>query len=168
MGNNPLVQVDPGLFIWTIVTFLILVFLLRRFAWGPLLAALDRRQQTIAAAVEDARKTKEELERVQRESTQALNEARREAETILSRARSDAERFREDLRTRAAAEAATITRNAERQIQQETARAIGQLRQEAIDLSVAIASKLLRRTVTREDNERLIQDVIEKLDKPAN
>lgn len=168
MGNNPLVQVDPGLFIWTIVTFLILVFLLRRFAWGPLLAALDRRQQTIAAAVDDARKTKEELERVQRESTQVLNEARREAETVLSRARSDAERFREELRTKAAAEAATITRNAERQIQQETARAIAQLRQEAIDLSVAIASKLLRRTVTREDNERLIQDVIEKLDKPAN
>jgi F-type H+-transporting ATPase subunit b len=165
--NNPLVQVDPGLFIWTIVTFLILVFLLRRFAWGPLLAALDRRQQTIAAAVEDARKTKEELERVQRESTQMLNESRREAEAILSRARSDAERFREDLRTKAAAEAATITRNAERQIQQETARAIGQLRQEAIDLSVAIASKLLRRTVTREDNERLIQDVIQKLDRPS-
>ena len=166
--DNPLVRVDPGLFIWTIVTFLILLFLLRRFAWGPLLAALDRRQQTIAAAVDDARKTKEELERVQHESTQVLNEARREAESILSRARSDAERFREELRTKAAAEAAAVTRNAERQIQQETARAIGQLRQEAIDLSVAIASKLLRRTVTREDNERLIQDVIEKLDRPAN
>jgi F-type H+-transporting ATPase subunit b len=166
--DNPLVRVDPGLFIWTIVTFLLLVFLLRRFAWGPLMGALDRRQQTIAAAVDDARKTKEELERVQRESTQVVNEARREAEAIVTRARSDAERFREDLRTKAAAEAATITRNAERQIQQETARAIGQLRQEAIDLSVAIASKLLRRTVTREDNERLIQDVIEKLDKPPN
>ena len=166
--DNPLVRVDPGLFIWTIVTFLILVFLLRRFAWGPLMGALDRRQQTIAAAVDDARKTREELERVQRDSTQVLNDARREAEAIVVRARSDAERFREDLRTKAAAEAATITRNAERQIQQETARAIGQLRQEAIDLSVAIASKLLRRTVTREDNERLIQDVIEKLDKPPN
>jgi F-type H+-transporting ATPase subunit b len=168
VGDNPLVRVDPGLFIWTIVTFLLLVFLLRRFAWGPLLEALDRRQQTIAAAVEDARKTREELERVQRESAQVLTEARREAEAIVSRTRSDAERFREDLRTKAAAEAANITRNAERQIQQETARAIGQLRQEAIDLSVAIASKLLRRTVTREDNERFIQDVIERLDKPPN
>ena len=167
MVDNPLVRVDPGLFIWTILTFLVLVFLLRRFAWGPLLEALERRQQTIAAAVEDARRTREELERVQRESAQVLTDARREAESILTRARADAERFREDLRTKAAAEAANITRNAERQIQQETARAIGQLRQEAIDLSVAIASKLLRRTVTREDNERLIQDVIQKLDRPS-
>jgi F-type H+-transporting ATPase subunit b len=166
--DNPLVRVDPGLFIWTIVTFLVLVFLLRRFAWGPLLAALERRQQAIAAAVDDARRTKEELERVQRESAQVLNESRREAEAILGRARADAERFREDLRTKAAAEAANITRNAEKQIQQETARAIGQLRQEAIDLSVAIASKLLRRTVTREDNERLILDVIERIDRPAH
>jgi len=165
--DNPLVRVDPGLFIWTIATFLVLLFLLKRFAWGPLLAALERRQQTIAAAVDDARKAREELERVQRDSTQVLNEARREAEAIVVRARADAERFREELRTRAAAEAANITKNAERQIQQETARAIGQLRQEAIDLSVAIASKLLRRTVTREDNERLIQDVIQTLERPS-
>lgn len=167
MVDNPLVRVDPGLFIWTIATFLVLLFLLKRFAWGPLLAALERRQQTIAAAVDDARKAREELERVQRDSTQVLNEARREAEAIVVRARADAERFREELRTRAAAEAANITKNAERQIQQETARAIGQLRQEAIDLSVAIASKLLRRTVTREDNERLIQDVIQTLERPS-
>jgi F-type H+-transporting ATPase subunit b len=167
VGDNPLVRVDPGLFIWTIATFLVLLFLLKRFAWGPLLEALERRRQTIAAAVDDARKAREELERVQRESTQVLNEARREAEGIIVRARADAERFREDLRTRAAAEAANITKNAERQIQQETVRAIGQLRQEAIDLSVAIASKLLRRSVTREDNERLIQDVIQKLDLPS-
>jgi F-type H+-transporting ATPase subunit b len=167
VGDNPLVRVDPGLFIWTIATFLVLLFLLKRFAWGPLLAALERRQQTIAAAVDDARKAREELERVQRDSTQVLNEARREAEAIVVRARADAERFREELRTRAAAEAVNITKNAERQIQQETARAIGQLRQEAIDLSVAIASQLLRRTVTREDNERLIQDVIQKLERPS-
>ena len=165
--DNPLVRVDPGLFIWTIATFLVLLFLLKRFAWGPLLEALERRQQTIAAAVDDARKAREELERVQRDSTQVLNESRREAEGILVRARADAERFREELRTKAAAEAANITKNAERQIQQETARAISQLRQEAIDLSVAIASKLLRRAVTREDNERLIQDVIQKLDRPS-
>jgi len=62
--NNPLVQPDPGLYIWTIVTFLALVALLAKFAWRPLLAALDERQQAIRKSLDDARQAKQDLERV--------------------------------------------------------------------------------------------------------
>ncbi|MBI3048181.1 MAG: F0F1 ATP synthase subunit B [Acidobacteria bacterium] len=162
--DNPLVQPDPGLFIWTILTFLVLVALLARFAWRPLMEALERRQATIARSLEDARRAQQELERLQRESAQMMAGARAEAEAIVSRSRSDAEALREELKQKARAEAAAIVRNAERQIQLETARAVQQIRQEAIDLSVAIASKILRRQVSKEDNEGLIEETLKQVE----
>jgi F-type H+-transporting ATPase subunit b len=161
---DALIQPDPGLFIWTILTFLVLVWLLAKFAWRPLLGALERREQMIASAVDDARRTKAELERVQQDSERLLMEARRESDSIVSRARGDAERLRGELAEKAKADAATITRNAETQIQHETARAVQQIRQEAVELSLAIASKLLRRNVSREDNEALIQETVSQLE----
>jgi F-type H+-transporting ATPase subunit b len=161
---NPLVQPDPGLFVWTILTFLILVALLARFAWRPLLQALERRQATIAQALDDAQRARQELERLHRESAQIMVQARAEAESMLARSRSDAEALREELKQKARTEAAAIVKNAERQIQLETARAVQQIRHEAVDLSVAIASKILRRQVTREDNEALIQEALKQVE----
>jgi F-type H+-transporting ATPase subunit b len=162
--DNPLVQPDPGLFIWTIVTFLVLVALLARFAWRPLLEALERRQATIAKSLEDAQRAQQELERLQRESAQMLANARAEADAIVSRSRSEGEALREGLKQKARAEAASIVKNAERQIQLETARAVQQIRQEAVDLSVAIASKILRRQVSKEDHEGLIEETLKQVE----
>jgi F-type H+-transporting ATPase subunit b len=161
---NPLVQPDPGLFIWTILTFLVLVGLLARFAWRPLMEALDQRHATIAKALEDAQRARQELERLQRESAQMMATARAEAEAIVSRSRSDADALREELKQKARGEAAAIVKNAERQIQFETARAVQQIRQEAVDLSVAIASKILRRQVSKEDNEGLIEETLKQVE----
>jgi F-type H+-transporting ATPase subunit b len=117
---NPLVQPDPGLFIWTIVTFLVLLTLLAKFAWRPLLTALDSRQETIRKALDDAAQAKLELEKLQRESAEIIRQARVEAEQVIARSRSDAERLKEELRQKAKADAEGIIRNAERQIQLET------------------------------------------------
>jgi len=161
--DNPLVQPDPGLFIWTILTFLVLVGLLTQFAWRPLLLALESRQQTIQQALDDAEKAKQELERLNQESAQIIRQARVEADQIVAMSRSDAERLREEMRQKARAEADGIVKSAERQIQLETARAIQQIRHEAADLSVAIASKLIQRNLTKEDNEKLIDDALKQL-----
>jgi len=161
---NPLVQPDPGLFIWTILTFLVLVALLARFAWRPLLEALDRRQEAIAKSLEDAQRARQELERLQRESAEMMRQARVEADAIVSRSRSDAEALREELKQKSRAEAAAIVKNAEKQIQLETARAIQQIRSETIDLSVAIASKILRRQVSKEDHEGLIEETLKQVE----
>jgi F-type H+-transporting ATPase subunit b len=160
---NTLVQPDPGLYIWTIATFLVLVAALAKFAWRPLLEALDRRQEAIRRSLDDAQKARQELERLNVESQRILAAARAEADQILSNTRSDANRFREELKQKAQTEAAGIVKNAERQIELETARALQQIRTEAVDLSVAIASKLLARNVTKEDNERLIEETFKQI-----
>ena len=161
---NTLVQPDPGLYIWTIATFLVLVALLAKFAWRPLLEALDRRQESIRKSLDDAQKARQELERLGVESQRILAAARTEADQILSATRSDANRFREELKQKAQTEAAGIVKNAERQIELETARALQQIRTEAVDLSVAIASKLLERNLSKADNERLIEETFKQLE----
>src|SRR6187455_2476757 len=149
--NNPLVQPDPGLYIWTIVTFL-------------LLAALDERQQAIRQSLDDARQAKQDLERVHAESAKILEQARKEAESIVASTRTDVNQFREEMRLKAREEAAGIVKNAERQIELETARALQQIRHEAVDLSVTIASKLLQRNVSKDDNARLIEDTFKQIE----
>jgi F-type H+-transporting ATPase subunit b len=152
------------LFIWTIVVFLVLLALLRKFAWRPLLQALEARQQTIRQSLDDADKAKKELQRLQEESAQIVREARVEAESIVSRSRSNAERLKEEIRQKARADAESIVRTAERQIQLETQQALRQIRQEAADMSVAIASKLIQRNLSKEDNQRLIDDALKQIE----
>ncbi len=161
--DNPLVQPDPGLFIWTILTFLVLLALLARFAWRPLLQALDTRQETIRKALDAAQKAKAELERLNQQSEDLIRQARVEAAAIVSASRADAEQLRQELRQKARGEAEGILKNAERQIQLETARALQQIRHEAADLSVAIASKLIQRNLSKEDNENLIDEALRQL-----
>jgi F-type H+-transporting ATPase subunit b len=160
--DNPLVQPDPGLFIWTILTFLVLLTLLAKFAWGPLLKALDSRQETIRKSLDDADRAKQELARLHEESAQIIRSARTDAEAVIAQSRSDADRLREEMRQKARTEANGIVRNAERQIEMQTERALQQIRQEAVELSVLIASKLLQRNLTPEDNERLIDEALKQ------
>ena len=162
--NNPLVQPDPGLFIWTIVTFLVLLALLAKFAWKPLLQALESREETIRKSLDGAQQARQELERLNQESAQMIAKARLEADAIVARSRTDAERLKEDMRQEARAESATIVKNAERQIQLETGRALEQIRHEAVDLSIAIASKVIGRNLSKDDNERLIEDALRQVE----
>jgi len=166
--DNPLVQVDPGLFIWTIVTFLVLLTVLAKFAWRPLLQALESRQALIRKSLDDAQQATKELERLNREAAQILNRARVDAEAVISQSRSDGDRLREEIRQKARTEADHIVKNAERQIQLETNRALVQIRREAIELSVMIASKIIQRNLSKEDNERLIDEALKQIEGRSN
>ena len=165
---NPLVQPDPGLFIWTIVTFLVLLALLAKFAWTPLLEALETRQNAIRKSLDDAQQAKVELDRLNAESGHIIQRARVDAEAIITQSRSDGDRLREEIRAKARAEADHIVKNAERQIQLETSRALQQIRREAVDLSVMIASKIIQRNLSREDNERLIDEALKQVENRRN
>jgi len=162
--DNPLVQVDPGLFIWTIVTFLVLLALLAKFAWRPLLQALETRQNGIRKALDDAQLAKQELERLNAESAQIIGRARVDADAIITQSRADGDRLREEIRQKARTEANNIVKSAERQIQLETTRALEQIRHEAVELSVMIASKIIQRNLSKEDNERLIDDALRQVE----
>lgn len=162
--SNPLTVFDPGLFIWTILTFLVLVALLTKFAWKPLLAALAARQDAIQKSLDDAQSAKRELERLNSESAQILKTAHGEAEAIISKSWSDAEKLREEMKQKAKGEADAILKENLRQIELETGRALRQIRGEVADLSVAIASKFIQRNFSKEDNDRLVQETLKQID----
>ena len=150
--------------IWTLVIFVIVVLVLGKFAWGPMLSLLQQREQFIHKSLSDAKRDRDEAEARLRDYAAKLQSAQAEAVAIIADARKDAERLREELRQRARSEADTMLKNAERQIELQTSRALQQIRQEAVDLSVAIASKLLQRNITKEDNERLITEALKQIE----
>ena len=164
--DNPLVQPDPGLFIWTILTFLTLVFVLGKFAWKPLLQALDSRQEMIRKSLDDAQQAKKDLEQVQAESNRIVAKARADADAIIASSRVDATKLQEELRRKARAEADGIIQTAQKEIQRQTDQSLAQIREEAVDLSLMIASKLIQRNLSKEDNDRLIEDTLKQIQRP--
>ena len=164
--DNPLVQVEPGLFIWTILVFVVLLTLLKKFAWGPLLAALEERQEGIRKSLDDAAQARKELEQVQEESNRIVAKARADADAIIASGRADALKLQEELRAKARLEAEGIVKNAEREIQQQTTQSLAKIREEAVDLSLSIASKLIQRNLSKKDNETLIQDTLKQIRTP--
>ena len=164
--DNPLVQVEPGLFIWTILVFVVLLTLLKKFAWGPLLAALEERQEGIRKSLDAAAQARKELEQVQEESNRIVAKARADADAIIAASRADALKLQEELRAKARLEAEGIVKNAEREIQQQTTQSLAQIREEAVDLSLSIASKLIQRNLSKKDNETLIQDTLKQIRTP--
>jgi len=159
---------DVGNAIWTLAIFALVVIVLGKFAWGPVLGLLKQREDFIHKSLADARADREAATAMLKEYTEKVQAAAREADAMIARGRDDAERFREEIKQKARAEADALMRNAERQIQQETSKALQQIRHEAVDLSVAIASKLIKRNITKEDNQRLIDDALKQLEKPGS
>jgi F-type H+-transporting ATPase subunit b len=159
-----LTQLEPGLMLWTIIVFLVLLALLRKFAWAPLLASLEQRQDLIRKSLDDAQQARKELERLNQESAQILKNANAEAESIVSRSWSEAEKLREEMKQKARTDADAIMKEAQRQIEIETGRAVRQIRNEVADISVNIASKLIQRNFSREDNSRLIEDTLKQIE----
>ena len=160
---NPLVQLDPGLFIWTILTFLILFFVLSKFAWRPLLAALESREKTIRSSLEDAEKAKQELERLNTESEAIISEARSEAQSIRVEAKSAAEKIKADIMAQAGEDAKKLRDENEKQIQVEKDRAINEIRQEVVGLTLTVAERVIRKNLSKEDNQKLIEGSLKTL-----
>lgn len=161
--ENPLVRIEPGLFIWTVVTFLALLGVLAKFVWRPLMDALDRRENKIRESLEDAEKAKEELERLQHEAEKIIANARGEAQTIVAEGKVAAERTKDDILQTARDKAAQIVVQAEKQIEAEKDEALREIRSGVVELSIQVAEKLIRRNLSREDNLAIIDESLNKL-----
>jgi F-type H+-transporting ATPase subunit b len=162
--NNPLVQPDPGLAIWTIAVFLVLLALLTKFAWRPLLRALEARREAIRKSLEDAQQAKRELEELNKRSAEIMRNAHAEAEIILTKSRDEADKFREEMKLKAREDAESIVKEARRQIETETGRALRQIRGEIADMSVMVATKLIQRNFSKEDNTKLIEETLNQIE----
>jgi F-type H+-transporting ATPase subunit b len=164
LATNPLIQVTPGLMIWTIVCFLVTLFVLKRFAFGPIQQAIDERRERIRRSLEEADNAREEARKLLEEHRKLISGAQTDAEEILSEARRVAEanerRMREELET----DRQRRLEETRKQIDAETRRALEAIRAEVVDLSMLAASKVTRKSLDDEDHKRLIEEAVGDLD----
>ena len=161
--DNPLVQLDPGLFVWTIITFLILLTLLSKFAWKPLLNALEKREDEITNSLKNAEKTRKELERLTTEGDEIIAQARSEAQAIVSEGKKAADQLKDSTLLKAKEEAITNLEQAKEQIQVEKDKAIAEIKGEVVGLSLSIAEKLVKKNLNEEDNKSLINESLKHI-----
>lgn len=154
---------DPGLIFWTVVTFLGLLWLLRRTAWRPILESLDRREEKIRQTLADAEKASERAQHTVDEQQAVLVEAYAEAQLIIAQGANAAKATQESILAKARAEADEFVNKARREIQLETNRARDELRAEVVDLSVAVAGKLVERSLGDEDHRRLADEFLREV-----
>jgi len=158
-----LLSVEPGLIFWTAVTFVLLLVILRRFAWEPILGALEAREEAIQRTIDEAERLQAEAERVLEEHQAKLAEAREEGNRILDEARRAGERMKSDIVEDAREEADQVVARARRQIELETEQALENLRDRAADLALHAAEKVVERSLSDADHRRFAEEAIEEL-----
>ena len=162
--QNPLVQLDPGLFIWTIITFLLLFFVLAKFAWKPILQSLKEREDKIKSALENADQAKEELDRLNQQSEEIIDRAKSEAKSIRAQAKVTSKKIKEDMISKATEEAKKILIDAENQIKIEKDKAVDEIRNEVVHLALVAAEKVIKRNLSSKENQEMIKDSLKGLE----
>jgi F-type H+-transporting ATPase subunit b len=161
---NPLLEASPGLMIWTLVLFVITLFILKRYVFGPVSAAIEKRRTQIATSIEEAEKSREEAQRLLEEYRTRLAEARKEADELRERARREAERQGQELLKEATQRRDQLLADTEAQLEAETRRALQELRDEVVDLALLAAEKVTRRSMSEADHRRLIEEALKEAD----
>jgi F-type H+-transporting ATPase subunit b len=159
-----LITPNVGLMIWTIVVFLISLYILRRTVFPQIGKVLDKRAHGISEAIDSAERTREEAEKVLEEYRERLKEARAQAEEIVQRARETGDSHEHEARERVREILEEAARRAEREIDAATARALDDIRREVADLTIMATEKVVRRTLDDADQRRLVEEALGELD----
>src|SRR5262245_12733237 len=158
-----LVSINPGMMIWTIVTFVVLLIVLKAVAWKPLLAMLDAREKTIRDSLEQARQAREEAEKAIKDQKELLARARHEMAATIEKAQRDAESLRTDIRSRANREAEEKQRKFAEEIERQKRAALEEVREKTVDLALAAASRLLQAEMNEDRQRKLVNGYLEDL-----
>ncbi len=159
-----LVMPDFGLFFWMLVSFSILLFLLKRFAWGPILKALSDREKSIEDALKSAENAKEEMLNLQSGNEKILKKAILEREKIVKEARELKETIIHEARHEASIEANKVMEHAKAAIERERAAAISEIKNLIANFSVEIAEKILKEKLAEDSRQKeLIQNYIDQI-----
>ena len=157
-----LITPDVGLLFWTLVSFIILYLILRKFAWGPILGAVKEREESIKAALDAADNAKKEMENLKADNEKILNEAKTERETMLKEAREMKSKLISDAENEAKAKAKTMVEAAKTAIQNEKNSAMNELKNTVVDLSVGIAEKLISEELADKDRQlKMIEEILD-------
>jgi len=163
-SSNFLVSPDVGLMIWTVLAFLVALFILRKYAFPQISAALEKRQHLIEESIDTAQRTKDEADQILAEYRERLKEARVQAEEIVARARKAGEATERQSLEEARESREELLEQTRRDIEAETRRAIQEIRREVADLTVAATERVTRKTLTEEDQRRLVEEALSELD----
>jgi len=164
LASNPLIQVTPGLMIWTIVCFGVTYFVLKRFAFARVQAMIDERRERISKAIDEADNAREEARHLLEEHRKLIGQAKTESEEILAEARRLADAQRERVREESEEDRQRRLEETRRQIEQATTQALGEIRDEVGKLSLLAAEKITRKTLTGADQQRLIDEALAEID----
>jgi F-type H+-transporting ATPase subunit b len=164
LASNPLIQVTPGLMIWTIVCFLVVLFVLKKYAFGPIQQMIDTRRQRIEQAITEADNAREEARNLLEEHRKLIAQAKTESEEILAEARRVGDAQRERVRQETEEDRGRRLEETRRQIEQATTQSLAQIRDEVGRLSLLAAEKITRKSLTDADQQRLIDEALAEID----
>jgi F-type H+-transporting ATPase subunit b len=159
---------DPhswGLVFWSAVTFCVVLAILRKAAWGPIIEGLDKRERTISDAIAAAQKDRVEAAKLLEEHRKKLETVRNEAQAILNETASDAKHMMEEAQAKANAEAEATRQRALRDIEMAKAKAVDEIKQSSVDLAMALAEKVLGSEVDRAKQRRLVEDFVKSYER---
>jgi F-type H+-transporting ATPase subunit b len=166
-GGSPLLRLNPGVGIWALVVFALLLLVLKKFAWTPILDALDARETSVRDSLEQASRIQAENARLQDEQARLLTEARLEAAQVIQSAREAGESLKKSLEASAQDEKRRILASATQEIEAQTAAAIATLRKTTADLSIGIAENLIRQNLDDAKNRALVDQLIQEVSPKA-
>ena len=164
LGANALIQVVPGLMVWTLVAFVICLLVLKKYAFGPVQKGIDARRDHIRASIDEADRVREEARNLLEEHRKLIRDAKSEAESILTETRKVADVQRERMREETEEDRLRRLEETKRQIEQATHQALGEIRSEVASLSMQAAEKITRKTLNDSDQKRLIDEALAEID----
>jgi F-type H+-transporting ATPase subunit b len=156
-------KVEPGLIIWTIISFILLVLLLWKVAYPQILKGMKNREDTIKQQLEEAQKTKKEAENLLEDYKHQLAEARSEAQKIINEGKSLGENMRKEIVQKAQEESNQIVKRAQEEIELQKQKAVLELQEKIADLSIMAATKIINKSLNTEDNRRLVEEYVSKV-----
>jgi F-type H+-transporting ATPase subunit b len=164
VADNSLISPIPGLMIWTLISFAITFFVLRRYAFGPIQQVIDQRRDRIRESLTEADKARDEARSLLEEHRKLMQEARSQAEEILAEARRVADAQRERVKHEAEEDRQRRLEETRRQIEAETHRALGEIRREVAELALVAAEKVTAGALDEKAHRKLIDDAIKEID----
>ncbi len=161
-----LLKPDIGLMFWTVVTFLIMVVILKKVAWKPLLKVIDERESLIRQEIEAAQKHREDLERLKSEYENQLAQIESKARALLSEAEQKGLATRDSILKEAEAESRRLSDKTRKELGLEKERLVQELRKEVGELSIMMSEKLLKQTIDRKVHEKFMQEFLRNMSVP--
>jgi len=162
-GGGGIFNINAGLSLWTIVVFLGLLFILGKFAWRPILDAVEAREQGIQGALDEAVRQHEEAEKLLAEQRKELADARRQASELIAQGKAAGERVRKEIEERAHVEGEAIIQRARQEIERERDSALDTLRRESVELAMAATAHLLHEKLDESRDKALIERYLDHL-----